>query len=206
LQRYSWTALKSLGSPYQPAKAALLIELQGWLRRMPSVVDLVANDGTPFADARTQEWIQREVGSASLGLNPAATSLSQAPANGETSFFADAKALFDQGKQREAIELLEARAKTATSGQARFRTRLLLAQFCRLAGHSKIAAALFTSLDRAAVQHHLHEWDPGLAAEYLEGLLLTVREMHPGPLPPQFAEQYERLSVLALPIALRIQP
>jgi type VI secretion system protein VasJ len=202
LHRFSAQALAALGPSYQIARQALLAEVSAWIRRMPSAPELLCSDGSPVADAQTREWLQLELqtGSQSSSPRPAGQS------NESAALLDDARALIAQGKLPEGIQPLEERIRALGPGKPRFEARLALAKLCAAAGQTVLAKALYTVLDQECIEHQLDTWEPVLAAQCLEGLLTAVRaQRSSGPLPPEFAEHYQRLCKLSLAAALRIQ-
>ncbi len=204
LQRLSAHALQALGPPFQPARQALLGEVAAWLRRMPSAPQLLSSDGTPLANAQTQEWLKLEVqttGSAGgSGASPGRTSDESA------ALLDEARELVGRGKLSEGIRLLQERIQSIEPGRPRFRARLALAKLCAAGGQTAVAKVLYAILDQDCVQHGLDSWEPALAAECLEGLLLTVKALRPGALlPAEFSSHYQRLCGLSLSAALRIE-
>jgi type VI secretion system protein VasJ len=200
LHRFSAQALAALGPSHQFARQALLSEVAAWLRRMPSAPELLSSDGSPIADGQTREWLRLEVQSQTPSQGSAKRSEESA------SLLDDARALIAQGKLPDGIQPLEQRIQALAAGRPRFEARLALAKLCGSAGQAPLARALYAILDQECIEHGLDTWEPGLAAECLEGLLNSVRAQRPsGPLPPEFGGHYQRLCKLSLAAALRIQ-
>jgi type VI secretion system protein VasJ len=202
LHRFTAQALAALGASYQSARQALLSEVCAWLRRMPSAANLLCSDGSPVADGQTREWLQLEV-----QASPQGASSRPGPKSDESAaLLEDARTLISQGKLPDGIGALDQRIQGLGAGRPRFETRLALAKLCSAAGQTALAKALYVILDRDCVEHELDTWEPALAAQCLEGLLICVRAQKPSaPLPPEFAEHYLRLCKLSLAAALRIQ-
>jgi type VI secretion system protein VasJ len=203
LHRIGSQALEMLGPPYLAAREAAIAELSAWLRRAPMATGLIANDGSPMADADTKKWIEKEVRGAAVSSGSEPPESAAAPAQGDDDqkLFDEARKLAKAKKYAEAIRLVEARIDASPSGRAKFTLRLFLAKLCADSGLSGAAKALYQSLDQQALQHDLDLWDPALAATCLEGLLKTARGER-GPLPPEFAPQLQRLCRLSPAAAL----
>ncbi len=202
LHRFSAQALAGLGPGYQLARQVLLAEVSGWLRRMPSASELLCSDGSPVADAQTRQWLQLEVLTGPEG----ASSRPAGQANPGAALLDQARALIAQGKLPDGIEGLEQSIQGLGAGRPRFEARLALAKLCAAAGQTALAKALYIILDQECSDHHLDTWEPALAAQCLEGLLISVRAQRPaGPIPLEFAGHYQRLCKLSLAAALRIQ-
>jgi type VI secretion system protein VasJ len=201
LQRFSAHALASLGPSHVLARDALLLELTNLLKRMPALVELVASDGTPLADTATREWLQREVlarpapAPRSIPALPLPRELETAPpgptSEGETS-----------------LASLQEGFASATTGRARFVSRLHLARTCARAGHLSTARALYEVLDADCTAHALDSWEPALASACIEGFLtcVTAAKDSPDSLAGEFWIRYRRLAQLDPAAALRVQP
>jgi len=202
LQRFTASALTALGSTHAPAREALLLELSSLLKRMPGVVELVAADGTPLADAATKQWLQREVlakpsaGPRHLPPPPLPRDL-EAPPEGASS----------EG-EAQTVEQLQGHVSAATTARARFVARLRLARQCAQAGQTSIARALYEALDAECTSHSLDDWEPALAAACLEGFLacITPQKDSSNGLVGDFWIRYRRLAQLDPAAALRVQP
>jgi len=202
LDRFSAQALAALGAPYQVARQGLLSDVASFLRRMPSAPDLLCSDGSAVADGQTREWLRLEVQTAS----PTGSARLAGQSNESTALVDEARAMISQGKLAEGIQQLQERVQALGSGRPQFEARLALAKVCGAAGQTAVARALYTILDQESTQHELDSWEPALAAQCLEGLLISVRALKPSaPLPAEFAAHYQRLCKLSLAAALRIQ-
>ncbi|SEL28266.1 type VI secretion system protein VasJ [Stigmatella aurantiaca] len=202
LQRFSVHALTSLGPTHAPAREALLLELSSLLKRLPGVVDLVASDGTPLADAATQEWLHREV----LAKPTPAPKPRKVPPLPREAKVPPQEAL--PAQDSETLEELQSHANTASTGRARFVTRLRLARLCAQEGHTSAARALYEALDAECTASALDAWEPALAAACLEGFLActTAGKDLPNELVGDFWIRYRRLAQLDTAAALRVHP
>src|SRR5215831_1172836 len=117
LQRLSAQALAALG--HRPAREALIREVAGWLRRMPSAPKLLASDGTAFADPITKEWLDQEV--RTVSSPPGAEQGAAGALQDETALVEKAKALLADGKAVEGITLLKEQLRSAEPGRDRFK-------------------------------------------------------------------------------------
>ncbi|QRK13277.1 type VI secretion system protein TssA [Archangium violaceum] len=201
LQRFSAHALTSLGPTHASAREALLLELSSLLKRMPAVVDLVAADGTPMADAATKEWLQREV----LAKPTAAPRNIIIPAPLPRELDTPAQ---DASAEGETLAQHQARLASASTARARFVARLHLARMCVQAGQLTTARALYEALDAECTAQALDSWEPALAAACLEGFLTCVLAGKDSPdgLVGDFWIRYRRLAQLDPAAALRVQP
>lgn len=212
LQRFSAHALASLGPSHVSVREALLLELTLLLKRMPALVELLASDGTPMADTATREWLQREVLARPA---PSSRSILAPPFPREVEMTTqgpdaqdEAQALLAAGKTSEALMLFQGRIASATTGRARFVSRLQLARTCSQAGQLTTARALYEVLDADCTEHVLDAWEPALASACIEGFLtcVTAGKDSPDSMAGEFWIRYRRLAQLDPAAALRVHP
>jgi type VI secretion system protein VasJ len=201
LQFFSWQALQGLG--HNRAKDVLVAEVSSLLKRMPNLPNMQYSDGTPFADPQTKGWLESDVIASGQGGGGGKGDPAQ---EAELAAIAEAKGLMGKSQAAEAIALLAGHVAAAKTGQSRFRLRLALAKLCLQGQQVGLAKALFEALDKEAQEHSLGEWEPGLAAECLEGLITCVRTLAKGgkPLPPDSGTLYDRLCRIDPAAALRV--
>ncbi|WP_043711757.1 type VI secretion system protein TssA [Corallococcus macrosporus] len=218
LHRYSATALKGLGGAYAGARGALVQELAIQLRRMTGVETLLSTVGTPLTDDATRDWLRDEVLRASApppagAATALSTALALAPLALGTSvqgdgaaLEAEARTLLDEGRVHEAVTRLQAAVTAASTGRARFISRLELARLCANAGQLPLARAVYEALDEEVSAHALDTWEPALAAACLEGWLQTrtPAEKESGPVAVKFRNRYRRLALLDSSATLRV--
>ncbi|NOJ85739.1 type VI secretion system protein TssA, partial [Myxococcus xanthus] len=220
LHRYSATALEGLGAAYAGARSALVQELATQLRRMTGVEMLISTLGTPLTDDATQDWLRDHVHRASApppAPSAAVASVSTALALGPLSLGpsvhadsaaleAEARTLLEEGRVHEAVTRLQAAVTAASTGRARFISRLELARLCANAGQLPLARAVYDALDEEVSAHALDTWEPALAAACLEGWLQTRTdaEKESGPVAVKFRNRYRRLALLDSSATLRV--
>jgi type VI secretion system protein VasJ len=61
LQRFLCVALEGLGADYEAVRQAALQETAMFVTRFPKVTELTYDDGTPFADNETKDWLSKTV-------------------------------------------------------------------------------------------------------------------------------------------------
>ncbi|MCA9689811.1 MAG: type VI secretion system protein TssA [Myxococcales bacterium] len=166
LHRLSATALAGLG--YGPAREAVIAGLDALLRRMPSLVEYTAGDGTPLAEPATRDWIGREV-SRSQNTPSRAEPASSADGGGVDEAIAAARTSISERGLAAAARGLHAAAEAAPSGRDRFLLRLGLAELTAQHGQPRVALGLFESL-AVELEGALERWEPPLAARCLAGL------------------------------------
>lgn len=200
LHRFTHRALERLGEAHAAARTAVVAELGAVLRRMPSLVDLFAVDGSPLADAETKAWIGEVV----LAGSGSATASARSD-DGDTAAFAEVRGLMTGGKQGEAMKVASARIDAATRLRQRFERRVSLAQICLDTGQAVLARGMFAALDRELGERGLVEWEPELAARVLEGFVRSIRAAAKAGARYDGAELvYERLCLLDPAAAARL--
>ncbi|QDE69760.1 type VI secretion system ImpA domain-containing protein [Myxococcus xanthus] len=222
LHRYSAIALEGLGAAYAGARTALVQELAIQLRRMAGVETLISTLGTPLTDDATQDWLRDHVLRASApppAPSAAAVSVSTAlalalrplalgpPVHADSAALeAEARTLLEEGRVHEAVTRLQAAVTAASTGRARFISRLELARLCANAGQLPLARAVYDALDEEVTAHALDTWEPALAAACLEGWLQTRTdaEKESGPVAVKFRNRYRRLALLDSSATLRV--
>ncbi|MCY1021793.1 type VI secretion system protein TssA [Pyxidicoccus sp. MSG2] len=222
LHRFSAAALTGLGESHAAAHAALVQELGAQLRRMPGVEELVAANGKPLTDDATRTWLRAQViltstssATASAGPVASASPLAlpppslppEASAAGSSPALEDeARALLAEGRVHEAVTRLQGAIVAATTGRARFLSRLALARLCANAGQLPLARAVYDALDEEVSAHSLDTWEPALAAACLEGWLSTRApgEKEGGRVAAKIRNRYRRLARLDSSAALRV--
>lgn len=218
LHRHTAQALAGLGASHAKAREEVVRELATVLRRLPTLPTLQFADGTPFADAATQQWISAEVlaggggSSGSGGGAPAAGPVVVVQQGGggagqEAAVVAEARKMAAAGKAADAIAMLQSQAAGATSEAAAFRYRLGIGQVCLAANQPALAKGVFEGLERDVAAHGLERWEPALASAAAEGLVLCYRALAKAggkPIPPEAGVLYDRVCRLDPAAALRI--
>jgi type VI secretion system protein VasJ len=200
LQRHTAKSLEMLGPAFKGARETVVAEVAGLARRMPGLVDLLAQDGSPLAGPDTRAWLDGEV----LAKPGGGEAPKADPSSDEDQkLLAEAQALAGSGKYLDAVRTVQARVETIQGGRAKFTLQLFLAKLSADRGQPAAAKALYQALDEQGRQHGLDLWEPALAARCLEGLLRCARgDGKGGALPPEYAPYYQRLCRLSLPAAL----
>jgi len=164
LQRYVVTAMDALGGPFAAARDGVLEEVAGLIRRFPDLPTFTFNDGTPFADPATREWIETRVRPllASGGGGEPSASVGE---DGEAlaADYAEARSHLAKGDLAAAVATLG--EGTDSSGHERFRRRLYLAAVCVRGGRPAVARPILEELETEVEAHRLDMWMPALALE-----------------------------------------
>ena len=175
LQWYLVQALSKLPAPHDGWADIVKRDLGMFLERLPGLEALGWNDGTPFADETTREWIAQHVSSQqSRQLLPAAAPAA-VMADGEIlSLESEALAQADSDGVEHALAWLAARPDIH-SGRQRWLLRLLMARVAEQCGKNDLALHLLGELDATAERQALVDWEPELNFEVKARLLKLTR-------------------------------
>lgn len=194
----SWTALDGLG--HEPAKIAIASEVASLLKRIPSLLELTAGDGSAFASADTQTWIAQHVlagdGEETGGRGP------KVDDPGEQ--MAEARKLMKAKKAAEAMKIAQ-QAIDGAGPRLRLLRRIVLAESILETGQAPLARGMFAALHRELESRQLFEWEPALASRILEGLVKSLRTANKaGAKLPGLEDAFERLCYIDPAAAARL--
>ncbi len=164
LQRYSCVALLSLGGEYANCAKAVMLELGVLLKRLPQLAALQFEDGTPFADAMTRDWLQNEVRSA-MGSGGGAASIKKKGDLGEEQ--KKSEALLAEGKLEEALQVLRTGLANDSSEKNNFERKLVIGELCFKANKAAVAKGVLSELIEKIEAYRLSTWDPELCVNTL---------------------------------------
>ncbi|MNF46122.1 hypothetical protein D3C84_272760 [compost metagenome] len=146
-----------------------------FLERLPGLEALGWNDGTPFADETTREWIAQHVSAQQSRQLLPATAPAAVMADGEIlSLESEALAQADSEGVEHAVAWLAARPDIH-SGRQRWLLRLLMARVAEQCGKNDLALHLLGELDATAERQALADWEPELNFEVKARLLKLTR-------------------------------
>jgi len=175
LQWYLYQALSHQAAPQDSWADIVKRDLGMFLERLPGLELLHWNDGSPFADETTRDWITQHVsGNRPQQWLPAPKAvLTQADAE-ILSLEDEALAQADSDGVEVALAWLAARPGVH-SGRQRWLLRLLMARVAEQYGKSDLAVHLLGELDTTAQLHALAVWEPELNFEVKARLLKLLR-------------------------------
>ena len=177
LNRFSLQALDQLGGDYLKAKEAVVIETAGLIKRIPILLDLQFEDGTPLADDETRRWIQSELRSSGNGDSVSVQSDEESKEKGRLNRRPEALKLMKKGKYLEAIEMIEGEITSKSSHREQFFNRLDLAKLCLESGQPKAAVSQLEGLDHDIERFGLEEWEPSICIEVFQILWASLSRM-----------------------------
>ncbi len=170
LQYFQHVALDHAGAPYNAWRELLRADFALFLERLPGIERLSFNDGTPFADDTSLEWIARhavvrdiEAGAAMAPL-PVSADSQEGGAGDWPEIEAQARDLTARDGIEAAFAWLEGLPGMKTE-RHRFLQRFLMARLAQSVERADTALALLLELDAAAVSLPLVRWDPALVFE-----------------------------------------
>ncbi|WP_110968868.1 type VI secretion system protein TssA [Pseudomonas huaxiensis] len=175
LQWYLYQALSKLPAPQNHWADIVKRDLGMFLERLPGLEASRWNDGTPFADEITCEWITQHVsGNRSQQWLPAPAAVETHGDGGILSLESEALAQADSDGIDHALAWLASRPGVQT-GRERWLLRLLMARVAEQYGKSELATHLLGELDDCGQRQALPEWEPELSFEVKARLLKLLR-------------------------------
>ncbi|STQ79890.1 Uncharacterized protein conserved in bacteria [Hafnia alvei] len=157
LQWYACQSLSKQGHPYDAWADIVKRDLGMFLERLPGLEEMTYNDGTPFADEVTRDWIAQHVsGNQEQWAAPPASTQPQ----GDDDVLAlegEALAQADSDGVEAALTWLSTRSGIHTP-RNRWLLRLLMARIAEQYGKNEMALHLLTELDINPSQLTLAEW------------------------------------------------
>lgn len=174
VQWYLYQALVKSGLEHEAG--IINSDLKGLLSRLTGLETLAFNDGTPFADEVTLNWIHQQVMDSGAGWGDE-HALSPATVGGDDDVLQlepEALALADGEGTEAALAWLQNRPGI-TSARNRWLLRLLMSRIAEQTGKNELALHLLGELDGAAEGVTLTHWEPGLLFEVKARRLKLLR-------------------------------
>jgi type VI secretion system protein VasJ len=172
LQWYTHQALLKSG---QDVIAAIIVaDLKGLLCRLTGLETLAFNDGTPFADEVTFNWITQSVLDEMPGWRDEPVSAISATDNDILALEPEALEKADNDGLDAALHWLQTRPGTDCA-KDKWLLRLLMARVAEQKGKNELALHLLGELDVAALSITLTEWTPALLFEVKSRRLRLLR-------------------------------
>lgn len=174
VQWYLYQALMKSGSENEAA--IIQADLKGLLSRLPGLETLAFNDGTPFADEVTLNWIQQQVLENTAGWRDDDTVITASAAGNDDILQLEPEALTlaDSEGTEAALAWLQNRPGIH-SVRNRWLLRLLMARIAEQTGKNELALHLLGELDANATAINLTQWEPGLLFEVKARRLKLLR-------------------------------
>jgi type VI secretion system protein VasJ len=161
LQRYISSALLGMGPEYAGCSKAVRTELAILLNKFPNLASLSFDDGTPFADPMTQEWLQSDV----LSLLGGGGGGGPAPVKKKGDVGEEQKQaalLLGEGKLEPALQVLRTGLANDSSEKNNFDRKLIMAELLFKGNKPHVARSLLEDLKLSIEKYSLLRWDPEL--------------------------------------------
>ncbi|WP_436883424.1 type VI secretion system protein TssA [Enterobacter asburiae] len=173
VQWYIHQALQKLG---RGTEADIIQDdLKGLLRRLPGLEALAFNDGSPFADDVTLNWIRQQVPGDATDWQEHAVSTDSTTDNDILALEAEAQAMADSDGVEAAMTWLQQRPGVVTTRE-RWLMQLLMARIAEQYGKSTLALHLLGQLNTQAGNLTLQQWEPELLFEVKARKLKLLRQ------------------------------
>jgi type VI secretion system protein VasJ len=164
LQRMLTAGMEALGPAYSDVRETVMTEMALLVGRIPNLPELTFNDGTPFADALTREWIELEVATVRDGKQDESTDEREAVEGDRLAArFEEARGQLTRGDLSAALNVMNDGRGEDGSKKNRFRRQLYLASLCMKGGQPTVARPILEQLEEEIHRHDLEAWDPRLA-------------------------------------------
>jgi len=158
--RMAWECLQALEAEW--AMTELEMNFALLLQRLPSLAEFRFDDGTPFADPATCDWITLHVLRHVHKAEPLNAAVDTGNEPWEVALQAVMSRLRKEGLKA-AIATLKEGLHAARGDRTRFHWRLALARLCIRAGKHELGRIQLEQLDLELQQAGLERWEPELA-------------------------------------------
>ena len=172
LQWYIHQALQKQGLETQAA--IIRDDLKGLLRRLPGLQALAFNDGSPFADEVTLNWIRQQVMNDATDWQEPSLNTASTTDNDILALEAEAQAMADSDGVEVALTWLQQRPGVVTPRE-RWLMQLLMARLAEQYGKNTLALHLLGELNTQAGNLTLQQWEPELLFEVKARKLKLLR-------------------------------
>lgn len=173
VQWYAWQALVKLDA--DSVRADILCrDLKGLLARLPGLESLAFNDGTPFADEVTMNWINESVLDDMPGWKEEPVVATASSGDDVLTLEPEVLAKADSEGIEAALNWLQMQPGY-TSSRDRWLMRLLMARVTEQYGKNDMALHLLGELDSSARTLTLEQWTPELMFEVKARRLKLLR-------------------------------
>ncbi|ULH11533.1 type VI secretion system protein TssA [Serratia marcescens] len=174
LQWYIHQALLKLGR--ETEAAIIQDDLKGLLRRLPGLETQAFNDGAPFADEVTLNWIREQVLNDATDWQTPPANIASTTDNDILALEAEAQEKADSDGVEVALTWLQQRPGVVTPRE-RWLMQLLMARLAEQYGKNTLALHLLGELNTQAGNLTLQQWEPELLFEVKARKLKLLRLM-----------------------------
>ena len=152
----------------------IIADLKGLLRRLPGLETLAFNDGTPFADEVTLNWINQSVQDEMSNWRDEPVNALSETGNDILALEPEVLEKADTDGLDATLHWLQTRPGTDTT-KDKWLVRLLMARVAEQKGKNELALHLLGELDGAAQAITLTQWTPALMFEVKSRRLRLLR-------------------------------
>jgi type VI secretion system protein VasJ len=178
LHRYVALAMDNLGPSFAAAREVVGREVTYFVARFPGIASLMFDDGTPFADAATQSWLDDEAKKWGAGGGGSAAAAVASKEDEEIAArLVEAQAMVSSGKVADGLASALALADRAADARLRFRARLAVGKMALDAAKHDLARGMLEHLVADVERHGLETWEPATCATLYTYLLVASREV-----------------------------
>lgn len=170
VHRYTCLAASRLGQ--DDIVRVVEAELRSFLARQPGLESLKFEDGVPLADDTTRAWIE---GVLAGGGAHASGGGASAVADPVEEVLTSAAAFVADNRLGEALGVVVAAARRASSGRDRYRFLMRAGRLALENGVAQLALPLLDDLDKYVERHDLEVWDPELCVTLYVDLIRALR-------------------------------
>ncbi|HEJ7990984.1 TPA: type VI secretion system protein TssA [Serratia liquefaciens] len=172
-----WYIHQALLTQGREAEATIIQDdLKGLLRRLPGLEALAFNDGSPFADEVTLNWIRQQVLGDAADWQGSTVSAASTTDNDILALEAEAQEKADGDGVEAALTWLQQRPGVVTARE-RWLMQLLMARIAEQYGKSTLALHLLGELNMQAGSLTLQQWEPELLFEVKARKLKLLRQV-----------------------------
>jgi type VI secretion system protein VasJ len=196
MNRCTVESLGALGEQYKEARQTVERETLFFIQRFAGIESYTFNDGTPFADPQTANWL-RELDGAQSGGQPAIVDSSDDVATRVAEGFDRCRELFTNGKQGEGLTVMHEQLRASGSARERYLWRLSLVRLLSMSGMEKLALPHLNELMKDYDLYHLEEWDPAMALNVLRTVWNGLRTQEDQESKKRADEIMSRISMLS---------
>lgn len=173
VQWYAWQALIKM-DPDSVRADIICHDLKGFLARLPGLEALAFNDGTPFADEVTLNWINESVLDGMAGWKNEPVTVTATSSDDVLTLEPEVLSRADSEGIEAALNWLQVQPGY-TSPRERWLMRLLMARVSEQYGKNEMALHLLSELDRSSHELTLELWVPELMFEVRARRLKLLR-------------------------------
>jgi type VI secretion system protein VasJ len=178
LHRFVAMAMDGLGPTFLAAREMVGRETTYFVARMPAVLSLAFDDGTPFADPATQTWLEEEGKKWGAGGGGSAAASAASAEDEEIALrFAEAQKMVLGGQVADGLATALVLADRAPDARMRFRARLAVGKMALDASKHELARGMLEHLVGDVERHGLETWEPATCATLYSYLLVAAREV-----------------------------